>query len=154
MSAFAIFAVLLPLVEAIQDDPVRIVIRKSDYTLSVVRGDSVIAAYRIAVGQNPGNKQRVGDRTTPIGEFTISQIQNSTSWIHDFGDGKGPVAGAYGSWFLRLKTPGWTGIGIHGTHDPGSLGAMATEGCIRLSNENVSSLKALVTVGTRVSVLP
>ena len=36
---------------------------------------------------------------------------------------------------------GWKGIGIHGTHDPDSRGTNATEGCIRLSNEDIDELK-------------
>ena len=48
--------------------------------------------------------------------------------------------GAYGPWFIRLKT-GWNGIGIHGTHDPGSIGTDVTEGCIRLQNKDVEELK-------------
>ncbi len=154
MNFLAVVALLCPLAQSAQNEPVHIVIRKSEFTLSLFRGDSLLRAYRIAVGQNPGDKKRVGDRKTPVGEFTISQIQNSSTWVHDFGDGKGPIAGTYGPWFLRLKTPGWTGIGIHGTHDPASLGTMATEGCVRLSNDNISELKKLVSVGTPVMIHP
>ena len=50
------------------------------------------------------------------------------------------IKGAYGPWFIRLAT-GWKGIGIHGTHDPDSRGSMATEGCIRMSNEEVQELR-------------
>jgi lipoprotein-anchoring transpeptidase ErfK/SrfK len=154
MNLLVFLALFLPQAQNAQQDPVRIVIQKTEFTLSLFRGDSLLGVYQIAVGRNPGDKKRVGDRTTPVGEFTISQIQNSASWVHDFGDGKGPIAGAYGPWFLRLKTPGWTGIGIHGTHDPASLGTMATEGCIRLSNEKISELKNMVTVGTPVIIHP
>lgn len=152
-SALALL-ILIPMAQSVQDVPVRITVTKSTYTLSVFRGDSLLKTYRIAVGQNPGDKQRVGDKRTPVGEFAISQIQNSTAWVHDFGDGKGPIAGAYGPWFLRLKTPGWKGIGIHGTHDPSSLGTMATEGCIRLSDDHIEELKNLVTIGTTVHIFP
>ena len=68
------------------------------------------------------------------------QIQNASYWTHDFRDGKGEIKGAYGPWFIRLKTP-WRGIGIHGTHDPRSIGKNATEGCIRLRNEELKDLK-------------
>ena len=50
------------------------------------------------------------------------------------------IKNAYGPWFIRLKTP-WSGIGIHRTHDPASIGSNATEGCIRLRNENLHTLK-------------
>ena len=79
-------------------------------------GGEVIETFGAAVGKNAGQKRRAGDMRTPEGSFTVVQIQDSSSWSHDFGDGKGPVAGAYGPWFIRLAT-GWQGIGIHGTHD-------------------------------------
>ena len=84
---------------------------------------------------------RVGDHRTPTGKFKIVSIEPSSTWKHDFGDGKGKISGAYGPWFIRLDAKGWKGIGIHGTHDPDSRGTMATEGCIRLSNEDISELK-------------
>ena len=87
-----------------------------------------------------GNKRRIGDNRTPVGRFRVQSIENSQSWKHDFGDGNGVIDGAYGPWFIRLNT-GWKGIGIHGTHDPDSRGSMATEGCIRMSNEEVRELR-------------
>ncbi|MFA7620603.1 MAG: L,D-transpeptidase [Aminobacteriaceae bacterium] len=111
------------------------------------RGDSVEREYSIATGANGGQKQRVGDNRTPVGSFTVQQIQDSRKWTYDFGDGNGPVRGAYGPWFIRLRTPGWRGIGIHGTHDPGSIGTMATQGCVRLRNEDIEELKGMVFVG-------
>jgi len=154
MNFFAFLLLFLPADQDVRQESVRLVIRKSEYTLSVFRGDSLLTTYQIAVGLNPGDKERIGDSRTPVGEFSISQIQNSASWVHDFGDGKGPVSGAYGLWFLRLTTPGWTGIGIHGTHNPSSLGTMATEGCIRLSNKSIAELKNIVTIGTPVTIVP
>lgn len=154
MKSAIVLLAFLPIAQNAQDPPVRIIIEKSKYTLSVFRADSFLVKYKIAIGENQGDKQRVGDKRTPVGEFRISQIQRSASWVHDFGDGRGPIAGAYGPWFLRLETPGWTGIGIHGTHDPSSLGTMVTEGCIRLSNDHIAELKKLVTIGTSVRISP
>ena len=123
------------------DGAYRIYINKSEYTLSLFKGDELIKTYPVAVGRNAGDKQRVGDNRTPEGEFRIVSIENSMSWQHDFRDGKGKIKGAYGPWFLRLDAKGWKGIGIHGTHDPDSVRTMATEGCIRLRNEDLSELK-------------
>ena len=111
-------------------------ISKGDCTLSLYRGNELVKNYSVAVGRNPGNKRRIGDNRTPVGQFRVQSIENSQSWKHDFGDGNGVIKGAYGPWFIRLAT-GWKGIGIHGTHDPDSRGSMATEGCIRMSNEEV-----------------
>ncbi|MDR1199556.1 MAG: L,D-transpeptidase [Prevotellaceae bacterium] len=100
---------------------------------------NVIEEYPIACGRNYGNKKRRGDNKTPEGVFTVQQIQNASAWTHDFGDGKGQIKNAYGQYFIRLKT-GFQGIGIHGTHAPESVGMRATEGCIRLRNEDLLSL--------------
>ena len=116
-------------------------VNKSEYTLSLYRGEELVKTYPVAVGRNPGDKQRVGDNRTPTGNFKIVSIENASKWSHDFRDGKGKIAGAYGPWFLRLDAKGWKGIGIHGTHDPDSRGTNATEGCIRLSNEDIAELR-------------
>jgi lipoprotein-anchoring transpeptidase ErfK/SrfK len=129
-----------------------IVIDKSDYVMEIFRDGKTVGQYGIAVGKNSGDKQRVGDMRTPEGEFPIVQIQNASKWTHDFNDGKGLTKGAYGPYFIRLGTPGWTGIGIHGTHAPDSIGANVTEGCIRLNNEDVQTLRKMVKVGDKVLI--
>ena len=118
-----------------------IYVNKSKFKLSLYKGSELIKEYPIAVGKNKGDKQYVGDNRTPVGNFKIVSIENASNWKHDFRDGKGKIAGAYGPWFLRLDAKGWKGIGIHGTHDPDSRGTNATEGCIRLSNEDIDELK-------------
>lgn len=131
-----------------------IVISKQDLTLSLYDSDKrLVCRFPVAVGKNLGNKRKKGDLKTPEGEFTVQQIQPATSWGHDFGDGKGWIDHCYGNWFIRLKTPPHTGIGIHGTHAPESIGTRATEGCIRLENSDLDSLKPMVKVGMRVTIL-
>ena len=108
----------------------------------------------IAVCKESGNKEKPGDMKTPEGLFSVQQIQDASAWTHDFGDGKGEIRGAYGSHFIRLKTPGHRGIGIHGTHDPASIGTRATEGCVRLNNSDLLELvKKYVYVGMPVVIL-
>jgi lipoprotein-anchoring transpeptidase ErfK/SrfK len=111
-------------------------------------------SYGISCGKNPGNKDRIGDLKTPEGIFHITEIEEASTWGHDFKDGKGKIEGAYGPWFLRLEVPGHKGIGIHGTHKPESIGTRDTEGCIRLKNEDISDLKTKVNIGMVVIVLP
>ena len=116
-------------------------VNKSTYTLTLYKDGEKVKEYPVAVGRNPGDKQRIGDNRTPTGNFKVVSIENASGWSHDFRDGKGKIKGAYGPWFLRLDAKGWKGIGIHGTHDPDSRGTMATEGCIRLSNEDIAELR-------------
>ena len=127
-------------------DEVYIVVDKSDFKLYVNRGMTNLATYGCATGQGVGQKQKTGDMRTPTGMFPLAEIDDASYWEHDFGDGKGSIKGAYGPWFLYLDTSQlskgqWDGIGIHGTHDPASIGTRASEGCIRLRNEHIAELK-------------
>lgn len=135
-------------------------IKKSEFKLRLfevgpnVNSDDnkLIAEWSIATGSGAGDKRRAGDRRTPTGSFSVQSIERSSGWDHDFGDGKGPIRGAYGPWFIRLKTSPWSGIGIHGTHAPDSIGTMATEGCIRMRNSDLLELRAYVKRGMSVKI--
>jgi hypothetical protein len=132
-----------------------LLVDKQGLTLSLVGpGGRVEQRYGIACAVNMGNKERKRDHRTPEGRFPINQILNSGYLSHDFRDGKGPIPGAYGPWFLRLDVPGFIDIGIHGTHLPESIGSRATEGCIRMRNDDILDLKERVAVGMPVVILP
>jgi hypothetical protein len=128
-------------------------IEKGKFTLSLMQGGKIAGTFPVALGKNDGNKEKTGDMRTPEGAFSVEKIQDSSAWVHDFGDGNGPIAGAYGPKFIRLKT-GWSGIGIHGTHDPASIGKRVTEGCIRLKNEDLAELVPYVKPGMKVQIDP
>lgn len=132
-----------------------ILISKQEMKLRVLdfSGNELFVS-EIACGKNLGNKQKPGDMRTPEGVFKVSEIQLSDHWEHDFKDGKGKIKGAYGPYFIRLDTPGHKGIGIHGTHAPESMNQRATEGCIRLKNENLIQLVPLIRVSTLVVITP
>ncbi|MDE6072729.1 MAG: L,D-transpeptidase [Muribaculaceae bacterium] len=132
-----------------------IIIDKQNLNLKVIGLDGETkASFGIACGKGVGNKREKGDNRTPEGIFRIQDIQDSSNWKHDFGDGNGEITGAYGPWFIRLQTDPHKGIGIHGTHDPASIGTRATEGCIRLKNSDVEILKNMVYCGLNVIILP
>ena len=129
-----------------------IVVDKSDHIIEIFREGQPVKKYGIAVGKNAGDKQKVGDMRTPEGTFPIVQIQNASGWTHNFRDGKGEIKGAYGPYFIRLGTPGWSGIGIHGTHEPNSIGTDVTEGCIRVNNNAIREMREMVKVGDMVVI--
>jgi len=132
-----------------------IIVNKETMSLGLYDYKGVkIKEYGISCGKNMGNKKRIGDNKTPEGIFHISEIEESSSWAHDFNDGKGKIVGAYGPWFIRLEVPDHKGIGIHGTHKPTSIGTRDTEGCIRLTNDDISDLRTRVSVGMVVVILP
>ena len=132
-----------------------IVVSKQDMTLTLWNyAGRKLMEVPVATGKNPGDKIVPGDMKTPEGVFRVSDVEDASAWTHDFGDGKGEIPGAYGDFFIRLDTPGHTGIGIHGTHDPASLGTRASEGCIRLRNEDLNRLVRRVRPGRVVVIVP
>ena len=139
-----------------------ILISKPEYRLyvcEVVNGDTIKRVhYPVCVGLKKGQKQKKGDMKTPEctvdQPFTITEIKDASKWYHDFGDGRGEIL-AYGNWFMRLSTPGFKGIGIHGsTNNENSVPGRGSEGCIRLRNKDLDELKAKYAfVGMRVVIL-
>lgn len=131
-----------------------------------------IKTFDVSTGENPGNKLLRGDLKTPEGMFPVIGIEDAADWTYDFKDGKGPVTGAYGPHFLRLKVDSqnifhnvnsdfnftsddeFLGIGIHGTHLNDLIGKRASHGCIRLKNEDLEELKKYITTGSFVLIHP
>jgi lipoprotein-anchoring transpeptidase ErfK/SrfK len=135
---------------------------KSKFELNVYSDGLFIQTFTVGVGQNPGDKEYAGDKRTPEGIFYVACIEDSSKWMHDFHDGRGMVANAYGPWFIRLYTgadttksgKSWIGIGIHGTHDPDRVGTLCTEGCIRMTDSDLLKLVQMVEIGTQVEIIP
>lgn len=109
--------------------------------------------YPIACGKNKGDKTEIGDQRTPEGVFKISQILDASEWRYGTPDGR-QVKGVYGPWFIRLETPGYSGIGIHGTNAPGSISKRVSNGCIRMFNSDLKKLVEVVHKGTVVAIIP
>ena len=148
--------------ELVNRDSCFIVIDKPALHLSVYEnqgGDTVLLArYPVCVGKNYGQKEKSGDMKTPEctfdNPFSITEIKPASTWVHDFGDGRGSIL-AYGNWFMRLKTPGFSGIGIHGsTNNEKSVPGRGSEGCIRMLNDDLDELKSdYAFVGMKVIIL-
>jgi len=150
-----------------------IVVCKGTQQLKVYNSDArELASYSVSTGINPGNKIIKGDQKTPEGVFRIESEELSSEWEFDFGDGKGPIKGSFGPYFLRLQVNSgnlfhntssdfsfstdkkFVGIGIHGTHLPNLIGSRASHGCIRMKNEDLLSLRATIRPGTPVIIVP
>lgn len=153
----SLFLVAVPGVGSAEEHAYSILVKKSVFQLYLLDNGQIIDSWGVALGKNPGQKQVAGDMKTPEGTFLVDEIDDASTWSHDFHDGKGVIPHAYGPWFISLNTDAlsggnWGGIGIHGTHDPASIGTRASEGCIRLANENLLTLVKYVKVGTSVTI--
>lgn len=133
-----------------------IIINKAEMTLSLYsyKGE-LIQKSGVATGKNFGSKQSIGDLRTPEGTFTVSSIEDASNWSHDFKDDSlGVINNAYGPYFIRLNVPNQKGIGIHGTHDEKSIGSRASEGCIRMNNEDILKLISKIKINCVVVITP
>ena len=141
-----------------------VVVSKRDETLTVYDYDTegntvMMAQFPCCMGKNKGNKERRGDMRTPespVGKpFKVTMIEDASNWKHDFHDGRGNIK-AYGHWFLRLATPGFKSIGIHGsTNNEHTVPGRASEGCIRLLDKDIITFKEhFAYVGMPVMVQP
>ncbi|TDL30960.1 L,D-transpeptidase [Jeotgalibacillus sp. S-D1] len=88
----------------------------------------VIKRYPIAVGKML--------TPTPTGNYMIVNKEDNPG-------------GPYGALWMGLSKPHY---GIHGTDNPSSIGTEASQGCIRMYNEDVVELSALVPLGTNVYI--
>lgn len=104
----------------------------NELTLSLVNNNTkkFEKVYPIAIGKK--------DTPSPIGTW---QITSKTIR-------KEPQFGGY---WLGLNAP-WDTFGIHGTSRPESIGTMASNGCIRMSNEHIREVFFLVDYNTSVII--
>ena len=147
--------------QQVKPDSCFFVISKREFRLYVyeqVGKDTLLVAhFPVCYARYPEAKTKSGDMRTPESTlekpFTICQIQEATDWCHDFGDGRGSIP-SYGDWFMRLETPRFTGVGIHGsTNNEASVPGRDSEGCIRLRDADLRVLHdQFAVVGTPVII--
>lgn len=132
-----------------------LVLSKKDYYLYVYEAQGkdtvLLARYDCAFALKKGDKTKTGDMRTPhctsmSKPFHIEKIKNAHDWCHDFKDGRGSIR-SYGDYFMQLRLDGHPlvsnhSIGIHGsTNNRESVPGRASEGCIRLKDEDIKDLR-------------
>ena len=107
---------------------------------------------------------RVGDIEVLATEVGIGSVHNETPTGHFFVTDSVTLANPNSPWgphalglSARSDTVtefnGGDGIiGIHGTNNPSSVGGNISLGCVRLPNDMITALHALVPIGTRVTI--
>ena len=115
----------------------RIRVSKRQFVLLLYNGPDLYRLYRVGIGKQ---------NRTPVGTFVISSKVIHPAWTppgrnYPFGDPKNPL----GTHWLGLSPvpptdPTLKGYGIHGTWKPDTIGTGASQGCIRMLNEDVSEL--------------
>ena len=110
--------------------PFEIIVNIGAKRLTVYRNGTIFREYIVATGKP--------ETPTPTGVFEI---------VNKEIDPGGP----YGTRWLGLSAKGY---GIHGTNNPASIGTAASNGCIRMYNEDIEALFDITSVGTIVRILP
>jgi hypothetical protein len=132
----------------VPEEPLRILVRKRSHDLWVLLGGVPVRTFPVGLGMNG---------RTPEGEFEVEELmQRPDYWPPGgkrvpFGQKGNPLGTR---WMGFRDTPEAQGFGIHGTDDPGSIGKDASQGCVRLRNEEVEQLFTWVSVGTKVEIRP
>lgn len=110
--------------------PIEIIVNIGAKRLTVYKNGSIFREYIVATGKE--------ETPTPVGVFEV---------VNKEIDPGGP----YGTRWLGLSVKGY---GIHGTNNPASIGTAASNGCIRMYNEDIEALFDITAVGTPVRILP
>lgn len=121
-------------------------VKKSDFRLDALIDGKYLFSTRVGLGV---------DGCTPVGEFEIDLKQKKPDW-QPVGREKVP----YGSkenplgerWLGFKNTEQYQGFGIHGTNEPETIGTECSNGCVRMTNEDVIKLYGFVPLGTKVMI--
>ncbi len=121
--------------------PFSILVDKSKNTLTLFSDGLPVKKYSVATGKN---------NSTPVGTFEIKDKLLNPTW---FKTGAilppGSPENGLGTRWMGFDKPSY---GIHGTIDPKSIGTQASEGCVRMLNEDVEELYSIVPMGTKVTI--
>jgi lipoprotein-anchoring transpeptidase ErfK/SrfK len=121
-----------------------LVVDRSDRTLTVQRGTTVLRRVDVGVG-------RAGSET-PTGRFAVTDKLNGSAY-----------SASYGCCILALSAiqpnlpAGWSGgnrIAIHGTLSASDFGRAVSAGCVHASDADLRYLMRSVPLGTPVVIRP
>jgi murein L,D-transpeptidase YafK len=150
--AMASVGVELPLAD-------RVLVRKSERRLYLMRGNDVLRAYRVALGLNPaGPKERAGDFRTPEGNYRLSRRNTRSDFFLSI-----QVSYPNDQDLQRARRNGWQpggSIMIHGLpndarHGPEYYATQDwTDGCIAVTNADMVEIWMMTSDNVRIDIQP
>lgn len=108
-------------------------------------GDEVVALWEVAIGRE--------GRTRP-GRYRAGEKLEEPPWFRPgggvvpYGDPENPLGTRWIAW------DGSQGLGFHGTDEPETIGQAASDGCVRMRNEDVEQLFEILPRGAEIEVRP
>ena len=123
--------------------PNRVLIEVGARRVTVFHGDTVLLQETVAVGT---------DRTpTPLGSFFVDGAVKVPYDTGPYGAYQVSVSGF--SDVLQSFGGGVGQIAMHGTNRPDLLGQAVSNGCVRMTNDNITKMVQLAPLGTPVDVI-
>jgi murein L,D-transpeptidase YafK len=126
-----------------------VIVSKKEREMVLLRGESVLRTYRIALGREPvGPKRQEGDGRTPEGRYTIDR-RNAKSKYHLSLHISYPDAADVARAKEAGVDPGGD-IMIHGLKEGARRDGDWTQGCIAVTDEEMDEIWGLVGEGTAI----
>lgn len=137
----------------------RVLVRKSERRMYLLRGDDVLRSYRVALGLNPvGHKEREGDFRTPEGRYRLERRNPRSDFFLSM-----KVSYPSAQDLKRAQRNRWRpggSIMIHGLPNDPRKGVDYystqdwTDGCIAVSNSDMLEIWMLVSDNTPIDIVP
>lgn len=123
-----------------------VVVTKADNKLELRLDGKLVKTYSVSTGK---------DHSTPTGDFTIvTRLTNPVWYKTGAVIPPGSADNILGTRWLGISSKEHPkGYGIHGTVDPDKIGQAVTAGCVRMRNEDVEEIYALLPEGTVVKIV-
>lgn len=115
------------------------------HKLTATNGAQVILETPVGLGAD--------DMETPTGTFFIKELIQPPNPNGDYGPYAYGISAFTDNPAVANQFGGNGVVGIHGTNDPDSIGANVSHGCIRMNNEAITQLAALLPLGTPVEIV-
>ncbi|MES5913316.1 L,D-transpeptidase family protein [Bacillus cereus group sp. FL70] len=122
-----------------------ILIQREKHTLQYVKHNKIIKSFPVTTGKK--------ESPTPAGNFMVVYKEKNRPFYKKNIIGGAPNNPLGSRWMgLNIDGTGGNTYGIHGTNEVGTIGMKASDGCIRMNNEDVQWLYERVTNGTKVII--
>jgi murein L,D-transpeptidase YafK len=137
----------------------RVLVRKSERRLYLMRGPDVLRAYRVSLGLNPGGaKERAGDFRTPEGSYRLTRRNTRSDFFLSI-----QVSYPNVDDLRRARRNGWEpggSIMIHGMpndprHTPDYYATQDwTDGCIAVTNADMVEIWMMTSDNVPIDIEP
>jgi murein L,D-transpeptidase YafK len=137
----------------------RVLVRKSERRMYLMRGNDVLRAYKVSLGLNPGGaKERAGDFRTPEGNYRLTRRNSRSDFFLSI-----QVSYPNDQDTRRARRNGWQpggAIMIHGLpndprHAPDYYATQDwTDGCIAVSNADMVEIWMMTSDNVPIDIQP